>query len=1181
MPAQKFEQELRDLLARDPGDLDTATALAGLLEAEARHEELVEVLLSMAEQVEEPAEQGDLLARIGRILNVELGQSEHAAAALEQALELDPDCVPALEQVAHLHRLESRWSELFEVLERLATLAPDAPSRAELHLEMARLYEDRLYEKEQATASYRKALDLDDSNVTTLKALERLHREQEQWEPLAEVLARMAELEEEAELAVPLLERAAELNEEKLGRAELATEQLEDALALVPDHAPAQRALQRLYRRAGRFLELADLLTLQLENTWSPSERMELQLERAVLFEEDLDDAERAVDALRSLQELDPDSEVALEGQARLHGKMEQWDQALKALGQLADHVDDPARLAETYFRMGEIRERVHQDLERAEHFYQEALAHAPEHLASMAHLIELTSARGDWGKTARMLERAAEAEPDPGKQADRLLRGGEVYLGQLEDEARGVDLLERSLALAPAQPRVAELLRPIYARAENHQGLEPLQDLLLSRAADLPEEELLALHMDQARTCEALGRNSKALRHYRVVLERNGAHLEAMTRLADLLCSLDESAQAYALLRTVLQKHAGSLSEEHQAQLHHRLGTIQLQLDEPDMARASFRAALELDPTNRAALEAMGTASAEGENWAELVAAKRELLVGAGQDERLRLLAECGEICLEQLEDPEQAAADFLDALELDPENWRLLHGLLEAYQQTEQWPETVEVLDRQIALEEEPARRARYLYAQAMILRDELDEAAGAIAALNQALDDDPLLPRAFESIDALYQDQGKPRERVKNHRRMIKRLSGKDGEQELQVKLWHELGHILHEMGRLEDAALALDVACKLDPKDRDRLELLAKLYGKLGAGHAKKAVKVYRALLALEPNRTHPYRGLCKAYRESGKLDPAYCVAAMLAFTGKAKPVEQQLFLNHSDQRLRRARGAMDEKLWQRRLVHPFQDTYISAMLALVTPVVGAASARPAATFKLRAEQRHDLSLDPDPFCGLVAHMTQVLGVAVPELYMNPSSPAGLELLHTSDVPTLRAGGGVLKKGGEVEQAYQVAARLALLRPELYLRGILESPAQLKTVVYMAFRLVKPDIPIPTGEEPAVAQSLAMMADKFHPAQLKQLRKVVGKFAASGRDLNLNRWWRGAGLTINRAGFVLCNDLKVAVKAMLAEPSGPKDASPEEKVEELVRYAASEDYFALRRHLGLALEEQGIS
>ena len=1168
------ERELRHILGHDPDDQEATAALANLLEEEARHDELIELLLTMAEQDERLTGQAALLARVGRIFIAELGLPEQAAAALEQALELDPECVPALEQQANLHRLEARWTELFEVLQRLAVMAQDAPAKAELHVEMARLCEDRLYEKDRAIAWYREALELDSGNLAALKALERLHKEQQQWEPLADVLARRAELHDDAKQAVALMERAAEINEERLKRPDRAIELLEDVLALLPDHASAQRALQRLYRRAGRLLELADLLTLQLENTWSPDERIELQLERATLFEEDLNDPERALDAFKAVQDLAPDSIRPLDGQARMYGKMEQWDRALEVMQQLTVRLEEPDRLAETHFRMGEIHEDVHQDLQHAELLYQEALAHTPDHLGAMTRLIELTSARGDWGKTARMLERAAEAERDPAEQSSLLKRAGEVCLQRLEDEARGVDLLERSLALNAAQPIIAGLLRPIYLDAGNHTGLEPLLDLLLADGAGLPAAELLSLHLEQARTCEALGHESKALSHYRMVLERQPTHLEALIHLVELLCRLDEAAQAFAVILSILENHGEGMPAEQQAQLHHRLGMIQLRREEHGLARASFRTALDLDPTNRAALEAMDTASAGGEDWAEMVAARRELLVGAEPEERLRLLTECGEMCLEQLDDPEQAAADFVDALELDPDNRRLLHGLLEAHQKRGHWPETLEVLDRQIALEDQPARRSRYHHVGAVIKRDELGDSAGAIASFNRALDDDYSLHDAFESLDALCKALGDPEVRVKNLRRMLKRITGKDGEPELQITLWNDLGELLRGMDRLEDAAIALDVACRLDPKNRERLAQLAQLYSQLGQEHAPEAVRVYRAMINMDPNRASPYRGLRRAYTDSGQLDQAFCVSAMLSFTGKARPVEQELFDRHRDQRLRRARSVLEEKLWQRHLTHPYQDPYISAMLALVTPFVAAASARPAASFKLRREQLHDANLDPDPFCGLVSHMTRVLGVASVNLYMNPDHPCGLQLLHTSGAPSLLAGGGLLRGRSEMEQAYTVATCLALLRPESYLRGIMESPAELKTVIYIAFRLVQPTIPVPPGEMPAVERGLEMVAGMVHPAILKQLRQVVGKFSASGKDLNLNRWWRAAGLTASRVGFLLCNDLHTAVKMMMAEPPKDRDASPEEKVEDLVRYATSEDYFILRRHLGLS-------
>ncbi len=1170
------EGELREALALEPADGEAVAELAALLRADSRHHELVELLLAAAEGEQQAAAQARLLAQMGQLYSVELGQPEQAGAVLSQALELDPDCVAALEQQANLHRIERRWTELYEVLQRLAALAEDPAAAAAHQLDMARLCEERLYEKDLALAAYERAVELDGSKAAALEALERLYREQQRWAPLADMLARRATLLDDAEQAGALLEQAAELCEEKLEQPERAIDLLEDALVLLPDHPPALRALQRLYRRARRFMELADLLSRQLQHARSTAERAELQLERAVVYEVDLQDPERALEAFEALHELDPKNLRALRGLARIHDMMLQWDPALEAMQQLARLEKDRARLADTHCRMGEIHKDIRGDAGKAELLFQEALASAPDHPRAMARLIDLSCAAENWGKATRMLDRAAEAEADPVRRARLLARAGAVHLEHLEDEARGVELLQRALADDPAQLRAAELLRPIYAAAGDHASLEPMLDLLLDRGADAPGEQRLELHLQLARTCEALGHDSRALQQYRMVLNQDPTHPEALPRLVDQLCRLGDTAEAAALLASVLEEDVEQLPDRERAALHQRLGAIQLQRQEHDPARASFQAALELDPTNRAALEAMGEASAEGGEWAAQVATKRELLVGAEGGERSRLLAECGEICLEKLDDPDQAAADFTDALEVDPENRRLLHLLLEAHQRCGRWTETVEVLHRQIALEQDPGRRSRYHMARATILRDELNDESGAVEAFNLALDDDPTLQPAFEAVDSMCQERGDPSSRVLNHRRMLERLTGTKGTRDLQVTLWHELGELLHGMNKLEDAVLALEVASKLQPQDEERLDLLAQLYGQLGPDHAARAIPVYHAQRQKDPNRTGPYRRLLQAYLHSHKLDEAYCVSAMLAFTGKADPAAQRLFEQHRDERLRRARGVLEEKLWRRHLAHDLQDPYIGAILALVTPAVSAATVRPPAAFKLREEQLREAALDPDPFCGLVAHMSRVLGVSGVDLYMDPERAGGLQVLHTERQPSLVAGRAVLRGRTDMEQAYAVAAALTMLRPEQYLRAIMTGPAELKTVVYIAFRLVQPATPVPPAELPAVERGLALVADRLQPDQQKQLRQLVGKFAASGKELKLSRWWRAAGLTANRAGFLLCNDLKTAMKMLLAEPAKEGDASPQRKMEDLVHFAASEDYFALRRVLGLALE-----
>jgi hypothetical protein len=66
-----------------------------------------------------------------------------------------------------------------------------------------------------------------------------------------------------------------------------------------------------------------------------------------------------------------------------------------------------------------------------------------------------------------------------------------------------------------------------------------------------------------------------------------------------------------------------------------------------------------------------------------------------------------------------------------------------------------------------------------------------------------------------------------------------------------------------------------------------------------------------------------------------------------------------------------------------------------------------------------------------------------------------------------------------------------------------------------------------------------------------------------------------WTTATDLTANRIGLILANDLETTAR-MIATEAGAVTAMPaKERLRELLAYAASEEYFTVRRHLGLEI------
>jgi hypothetical protein len=106
-------------------------------------------------------------------------------------------------------------------------------------------------------------------------------------------------------------------------------------------------------------------------------------------------------------------------------------------------------------------------------------------------------------------------------------------------------------------------------------------------------------------------------------------------------------------------------------------------------------------------------------------------------------------------------------------------------------------------------------------------------------------------------------------------------------------------------------------------------------------------------------------------------------------------------------------------------------------------------------------------------------------------------------------------------------------------------------------------------------PAVNTTAQELVKHMSQVQRDGLRMVVQKFVEDGAKADLKRWMQTVDVTSCRAGLLLCADLEIAKKIIAQEPQLPGDLAAQEKMKELIVFSVSEQYFSLRKALGIAV------
>jgi tetratricopeptide (TPR) repeat protein len=1163
-------QALEDFFRKQKRWSDLAGALARHAECEQEAHTRVEILLALADNYE-----------------TQLGDATQAMAAYQRALDADEHCIDAINALERLYRRTQAWDRLVDVLAKKAQVVNDTEQAIRLKLQVGELWEDRLGDNDRAVDAYKEVLTVDPRNLPALTALDALYEKSGRMEEYLENLEHRLEVSPPEEDRVATYQKMATIWEENFSKPDRATEVLEKILLIDDKNAKAYRDLERLYRQERKWEALVETYRKHLAVTADTTERIDLFTKTGQVYEQELRDLDRAIDSYTDVLSVEDDHADALAGLARLYEETEQWERAVEMMRRSIRVAVEPAQKVDLNYRLGRTFDEHMKEAEPAEEYLVEALSLDPAHVPSMLSLLGIYKRRGDWQKAAQLMVRAEAATSNPLEKTRLLYEAGKIFQEKLGDEPQAVDLFARVLQLDPEHVEAGEPLSQLYFKREEWAPLVPILEMLARKADRKTNRELTLLYHRLAKAADSLGDNEKALKYYKQSYDLDSTYLPTLVDRAGLLYRLEHWDDAFRIYQTILVHHRDTQKDDQIVDIFFRLGRIKLKLGERTKAVNMFEKALEIQPGHRATLQALIDLYTDAGDFEAVIKQKRSLIASQATpaEEKFNVSREIAGIYKEKLNNPQKAIAAQLEALNHKPGDRELLHDLLELFSETKQWKKAMEILLKLAELDS-GAGKARFLIAAGNIANYELHSTDEAIELYNQGLDEDPDDLKAFERIDKIMTAKKDWKNQERNYRKMIKRLGTDPASDKKQtvVALWHALGEIYRS--RLKDyksAIAAFEVCLQMDPEGTARHQILAELYQLSGPETYEQAIKSYRQLIKATTDfgQMAAYlKTLRRLLMELRQYDKAWCVAAAGSFLRKGDAEETQFYEQYKPKVFTRARARLTEDLWKL-VYHPDEDRYISAVFAAVSHSVAAARAKEHKDWGLKRKDKRDIANDQLLFSKVFNYVNQVLGVPSPEVYLRPESPGEMDLANAREkahlVPSLVVFSGLLQGRPEKELAYVIAKRLTFMRPDHFVRWphVVPTVAELKIVFLAALKLVQPKFEVKSDAAQGVAQYLNHLQRSVAPQQIEQLAAVVQRFVANKGEADIHKWANAVDLTATRMGFLISNDLEVATRLVQTEPVSIGVADPKEKIRDLVLWSVSDEYFALREHLGLQI------
>jgi tetratricopeptide (TPR) repeat protein len=855
----------RALVEEDEGDDLSVQTLDRILRESDRRDDL-RWLFEVRVERANTALKIDLLSEWAMLEEEAFAAPERAIALYRRMVRILPHHGGGLRALARLLRAQGDAEGAAEVLE-VDRDQREGADRATREIELAKLYLDPLHRYADVLAACERALELSRNDARAVAVVEQLLAIPETRARAAAILDRAYEETGAPRQQADVLEvlvgttaarddrralygRLADVHERKLSDPDAAFDVIARAAGEYPADLLLWDRLATLATRTGRVQALVDAIVAAVpaEGPTGLPEPIELDLaERAAtLFDEKLDDVDRAGPYLERMLRLEPANERAFQRLKQMLTTREQWVD----LGHLYERAiaasTDLARRTELLSEVALVAEEITGDRPKAIGYYERILELQPGHEQATRSLDSLYAAEARWADLAQLLERTLHRVGGDG-QLDLQQRLGTLLYTRLNDPAGALSYLEVVLRERPAnaearqwvekildvpelRSRAAIVLESVYMNRDEVSDLVRVLEIhlefathederrdLLRRLAQLRDERL----RDDAGALETFARllpldpdDAPARLRMLEIARRIGAHERAASVLTAAATAARSPQPRAEILMDVAYIYAGSLHDPSRAEATYRL-VLQIAPDDASIAL----------PACRALERIYGTG--DPRQLCELL--RVEVRLEDDATTRREIRGRLGELCETVLDDPRGAIEAWKARLDEDPTDLDALSALDRLYERTHGWRELVDVLHaRERLTDAKPARR-ELMVRIATTFADKLADAEKAIAAYRAVIDEFGADRASLSALATLFQ----------------------------QGERWHDLAETLEA-----DLALAEWPA--------DKLTLLARLgdvrQSKLADTMA--AIDAYRRALDIDPSQPR-----CRSALEALLDDPA--------------------------------------------------------------------------------------------------------------------------------------------------------------------------------------------------------------------------------------------------------------------------------------------------------------------
>ncbi|MGD8860164.1 MAG: tetratricopeptide repeat protein, partial [Myxococcales bacterium] len=695
----------------------------------------------------------DLALRLAKLCEVQVGDVEAAIARYRIVYEADPGHVETLEALDRLYEATERWQELADVLDKEAEVAASPDDVLNLQYRLGVLYQTRLGNVEQAVDQYREILAAAPEHENAMAALEGLfsygyeqrgiaevleplYRMQDSWDKLVGLQEALLRSEGDQDERIMTMHRVSETAEQRIGDVGLAFTWMQRALMEDPGHDHSLMEVERLAALADGWPVLAGTYAQVLEGGQANGARVDIGKRLARVYEEEIGDVQRAEEAYRYVVAVDDHEPDVLAALDRIYSEHGAGRALAEVLRKRVEGTEDSFDKVELMQRLGNVLYDDVRDIEAAVKVFRGILEEEPEHEGAIRALQNIYTITEDWPKLFEMYEKEVDVVIGDSAQAEILGKMAVLAWTKLDDLDKAVDLLKRVLDLLGEDPEALNALGNIYAIQENWADLV---DVLEREVAVSDDDTMrIRLYSDLGRVWyEKLQRDRNSLESWERALDVDPGYTPALFAIADIHRNNESWEDLVDTLHRVIDVGAATLDDGAIENVYMQLGSIyEDKMERSIDAVESYRRALEINPRNFSAMDALERIHAGGEQWEECIEIMgRRVAALEDPQDRIQILLDIAKMWEDKLEAPERGVDAFTQILEIDPLHDYAFAQLEALYRQEERFDDLIDLYVARVESTEDVDERVELLRKVAAVNEKDLGDKNQAFDALQLA--------------------------------------------------------------------------------------------------------------------------------------------------------------------------------------------------------------------------------------------------------------------------------------------------------------------------------------------------------------------------------------------------------------------------------------------------------------